>query len=185
VSLDLWTGCLFRPVDSSCQYPRDGKVEARVEKGTKKNIAENRKARHDYHIEEVFEAGLVLTGTEVKSLRQGRVNLKDSYARIRNGEVYVYQMHISPYTFAYYDNHDPLRPRKLLLHKREIKRLYGKVNEQGSTLVPLQLYFKDGKVKMALALARGKRKYDKRESIRRREGQREMDRVRKQYTSRY
>jgi SsrA-binding protein len=156
-----------------------------LERGPKKNIAENRKARHDYHIEEVFEAGLVLKGTEVKSLRQGRVNLKDSYARIKNGEVYVYQMHISPYKYAYYDNHDPLRPRKLLLHKREIKRLYGKVNEQGSTLVPLQLYFKDGKVKMALALARGKRKYDKRESIRRREGQREMDRVRKQYTSRY
>lgn len=156
-----------------------------AKKESRKIIAENRKARHDFHIEDTFEAGLVLKGTEVKSLRQGRVNLKDAYAKIKNGEVFVYQMHISPYPFAYYDNHDPLRPRKLLLHKREIKRLYGKVNEQGATLVPLRLYFKDGKVKMTLALARGKRKYDKRESIRRRDEQREMDRVRKQYTSRY
>jgi SsrA-binding protein len=159
--------------------------EVFVAKEQKKNIAENRKARFNYHIEDVFEAGIVLKGTEVKSLRQGRVNLKDAYARIKNGEVYVYQMHISPYTFAYYDNHDPLRPRKLLLHKREIKRLYGKANEQGAALVPLKLYFKGGKVKLALALARGKRKYDKRESIRRRDEQREMDRARKKYTSRY
>jgi SsrA-binding protein len=150
-----------------------------------KIITENRKARHNYQIEDVFEAGLVLRGTEVKSLRQGRVNLKDAYARIKNGEVFVYQMHINPYPFAYYNNHDPLRPRKLLLHKREIKRLYGKVNEQGAALIPLKLYFKDGKVKIAIALAKGKRKYDKRETIRRRDEQREMDRARKKYTSRY
>lgn len=150
-----------------------------------KIIAENRKARHDYHIDEEFEAGMVLRGTEVKSLRQGRAILKDSYGRIKNGEVFIHQMHISPYPFAYYDNHDPLRPRKLLLHKREIKRLYGKVNEKGLTLIPLKMYFKNGKAKISIALARGKRKYDKRESIRRRDEQREMERTRKQYTSRY
>ena len=154
-------------------------------KGQKKNIAENRKARFNYHIEDVYEAGLVLMGTEVKSLRQGRANIKDAYAKIKNGEVFVYQMHISPYPFAYYDNHDPLRPRKLLLHKSEIKRLYGKANEQGAALIPLRLYFKNGKVKISLALARGKRKYDKRDAIRRRDEQRVLERARKKYTSRY
>ena len=152
-----------------------------MEKSRKKIIAENRKARHDYTIEDEYEAGLVLLGTEVKSLRQGRVNLKDSYARIKDGEVYVYQIHIGPYPFAYYGNHDPLRPRKLLLHKREIKRLYGKVNEKGHTLVPLRIYFKDGKVKLTLALAKGKRQYDKREAIKRRDEQRELERERKKY----
>ncbi len=150
-----------------------------------KIISKNRKAWHNYHIEDEFEAGMVLKGTEVKSLRLGRVNLKDAYARIKNGEVFVYQMHISPYPFAHYDNHDPLRPRKLLLHKREIKRLYGKVNEKGSALVPLKVYFKKGKIKISLALGTGKRKYDKREAIRRRDEQREMERTRKQYTSNY
>ena len=145
-----------------------------------KIVAQNRKARYDYFIEDELEAGLVLKGTEVKSLRLGKANLKDAYARVKNGEVYVYQMHIGPYPFAYYDNHDPLRPRKLLLHKREIKRLYGKVNEKGFTLVPLKIYFKDGKVKITLALVRGKRKYDKREAIRRRDEKREMDRARKE-----
>ena len=150
-----------------------------------KIIAENRKARHNYQIEDKYEVGLVLKGTEVKSLRQGRANLKDSYARIKDGEIFIYQMHISPYPFAHYDNHDPLRPRKLLLHKREIKQLYGKVNERGLTLIPLKLYFQNGKAKMSLALASGKRKYDKREAIRRRDEQREMERTRKQYTSNY
>jgi len=150
-----------------------------------KIIADNRKARHNYHIDDVFEAGMVLKGTEVKSLRQGRVNLKDAYARIKQGEVFVHQMHIGPYPFAHYDNHEPLRPRKLLLHKQEIKRLFGKINEQGFTLVPLKIYFKSGKVKLQLALARGKRQYDKREAIRRRDEQRELDRARKKYTSRY
>ncbi len=150
-----------------------------------KIIAQNRKARHDYHIDEEFEAGMALKGTEVKSLRLGRAILKDSYARIKNGEVFVHQMHISPYPFAYYGNHDPLRPRKLLLHKREIKRLYRKVNEKGLTLIPLKMYFKNGKVKISIALAKGKRKYDKREAIRRRDDQREMERTRKEYTSRY
>ncbi|RJQ58392.1 MAG: SsrA-binding protein SmpB [Desulfobacteraceae bacterium] len=148
-------------------------------------VAENRKARFDFEIEDRFEAGMVLKGTEVKSLRNGRANLQDSYAKIDRGEIFVYQMHISPYPFASYDNHDPLRPRKLLLHKQEIKRLYGKVNEKGYTLIPLKLYFKNGKAKMSLALATGKRKYDKREAIRRRDEQRMMERTRKDYTGRY
>jgi len=146
-----------------------------------KIVAENRKARHDYFIEDTYEAGMVLTGTEVKALREGRANLKDSYAKVKNGEMWVYQIHISPYSHASYDNHDPLRQRKLLLHRQEIKRLVGKINEAGYTLVPLRLYFKSGKAKLLLGLARGKRKYDKRESIRRREEQRDLDRARKEY----
>jgi SsrA-binding protein len=152
-----------------------------AENAKDKLVAENRKARHNYFIEDTFEAGMVLTGTEVKSLRQGRANLKDSYARIKNGEVYVYQLHISPYPFAYYGNHDPLRPRKLLLHKYEIQKLYGKINEMGHSLIPLRLYFKKGKAKILLGLAKGKRKYDKRETIRRRDEQRDLDRTMKQY----
>ena len=146
-----------------------------------KIIAENRKARFDYFIEDKMEAGLVLTGTEVKSLRQGRANLKDSYARIKKGEIFVRQMHISPYPFAYHDNHDPLRVRKLLMHKQEIKRLYGKLNERGYSLIPLRLYFRQGRVKMMLGLAKGKRKYDKRATIRRRDEQRDLARARKAY----
>jgi SsrA-binding protein len=153
-----------------------------LEKGPIKIVAENRQARRDYFIVDQYEAGMVLRGTEVKSLRQGRANLKDSYARIKDGEVFVYQLHIAPYPFAYYDNHEPLRPRKLLLHRHEIKRLYGKINEKGHTLVPIRIYFKNGKVKILLALAKGKRKYDKREAIKRRDEQRELERERKQYT---
>lgn len=157
----------------------------KMESPALKIVAQNRKARHNYFIEDKIEAGIVLMGTEVKSLRLGRVNLKDAYAQIRNGEVFVYQMHIGPYPFAYFDNHEPRRPRKLLLHRREIDKLYGKVNEKGLSLIPLQIYFKGGRAKISLAIARGKRKYDKRESIRRRDAQREMQRTRKQYTSRY
>ncbi|MCP4744523.1 MAG: SsrA-binding protein SmpB [Desulfobacteraceae bacterium] len=146
-----------------------------------KNIAENRKARHDYFIEDKIEAGVVLKGTEVKSLRQGRANLKDSYAKIKKGELFVHQIHIGPYPFAYYNNHDPLRVRKLLVHKRELKQLYGKLNEKGYSLIPLRLYFREGKVKLLLGLAKGKRKYDKRETIRRRDEQRDLDRQRKEY----
>jgi SsrA-binding protein len=152
-----------------------------LESKHKKIISENRKARHEYFIEDQYEAGLSLLGSEVKSLRMGRANLKDSYARIRNGEVFVYQMHISPYPFAYYNNHEPLRPRKLLLHKYEINKLYGKVNEKGYALVPLRLYFRDGKAKITLALAKGKRSHDKRESIKRRDQKKELDRFRKNY----
>ena len=143
--------------------------------------AVNRKARYDYFIEDEYEAGLVLKGTEVKSLRLGKANIKDAYARVVNGEVFVYQLHIGPYPFAYYDNHDPLRTRKLLLHRQEIKRLYSKVNEKGHTLVPLKLYFKGGKVKLTLAVAKGKRRHDKREAIKRRDEKRDLDRARKQY----
>ncbi len=146
-----------------------------------KIIAENRKARHNYFIEDTYEAGMVLLGTEVKSLRLGRVNLKDSYARIKNGEVFVHQIHISVYPFAYYGNHDPLRIRKLLLHKNEINKLYGKVNEKGFSLIPLKIYFQNGKAKMTLALARGKRQYDKRETIRRRDEQRDLERSKKEH----
>jgi SsrA-binding protein len=152
------------------------------ENSSKKIIAVNRKARFDYFIEDEYEAGLVLKGTEVKSLRLGKANLKDAYARVQNGEVFVYQMHIGPYPFAYYENHDPLRVRKLLLHKQEIKRLYAKVNEKGHSLIPLKLYFKGGKAKLTIALAKGKRKYDKREAIKRRDEQRDLDRERKRYT---
>jgi SsrA-binding protein len=146
-----------------------------------KIVAENRKARHSYFIEDTYEAGMVLLGTEVKSLRLGRVNLKDSYARIKKGEVFIHQMHIGAYPFAYYDNHDPLRKRKLLLHKNEIKKLYGKINEKGFSLIPLRVYFQNGKAKLTLALARGKRKYDKRETIKRRDQQRDLERSKKDY----
>lgn len=144
-----------------------------------RTVTENRKAWFDYHIESEYEAGLVLSGTEVKSLRLGRANLKDSYARMKDGEIFVYQMHIGAYPFAYYGNHDPLRPRKLLLHNHEIKRLYGKLNEKGYTLVPLKIFFKKGKAKMILGLAKGKRKHDKREAIKRRDEKRDLDRIKK------
>ncbi|MBF0452855.1 MAG: SsrA-binding protein SmpB [Candidatus Magnetomorum sp.] len=141
-----------------------------------KIIAQNRKARFDYFIDDEYEAGIVLKGTEVKSLRLGKANLKDAYAKINNGEVFVHQMHISEYPFTHYGNHQTNRPRKLLLHKREIKRLLGKTQEKGFTLIPLNLYFKKGKVKLTLAMARGKQKYDKREAIRKRDERRDMDR---------
>ena len=146
-----------------------------------KIVTENRKARYNYFIEDTYEAGMVLLGTEVKSIRLGRINLKDSYARIKKGEVFVHQMHIGAYPFAYYNNHDPLRKRKLLLHKLEIKKLYGKVNEKGYSLIPLRVYFQNGKVKLTIALARGKRKHDKRETIRRRDEQRDLERSKKEY----
>jgi SsrA-binding protein len=152
-----------------------------LEKTSIKLIAQNKKARHEYFIVDEYEAGIVLLGTEVKSLRSGKANLTDSYARIEKGEVFVHQMHISPYPYAYYGNHEPLRRRKLLLHNREIKKLYSKVNEKGHSLIPLKIYFKDGLVKVSIALAKGKRLYDKRETIKQREGQRDLDRIRKQY----
>ncbi len=143
----------------------------------KKIVCENRKARHDYFILDEYEAGLVLLGTEVKSLRLGQGNLKDGYARIRGGEMFLCNVHIGPYPFAVRQNHDPLRPRKLLLHKQEIKRLTGKIVERGHTLIPLQVYFnKEGKAKVKLALAKGKQRYDKRESIKKRDAQRELQR---------
>jgi len=152
-----------------------------MQNNTKKIIAVNRRARYDYFVEDEYEAGIILTGTEVKSLRLGKANIKDSYARVVDNEVFVYQLHIGPYPFAYYGNHEPLRTRKLLLHKQEIKRLYRKVNEKGHTLVPLKLYFKGGKVKLSIALVKGKRQYDKREAIKSRDEKRDLDRARKQY----
>ncbi len=146
-----------------------------------KVVAENRKARYNYFIEDTYEAGMVLLGTEVKSLRLGRINLKDAFARIKKGEVFVHQIHIGMYPFASYNNHEPLRKRKLLLHKYEIKKLYGKANEKGYSLIPLKVYFSHGKVKLTLALAKGKRKYDKRETIRRRDEQRDLERSKKEY----
>ncbi|PZN08443.1 MULTISPECIES: SsrA-binding protein SmpB [Thermaerobacter] len=137
-------------------------------------IADNRKARHDYFIDETFEAGLVLTGTEIKSIRAGRVNLRDSHARVEGGEVWLYGMHIAPYEHGNRFNHEPDRPRKLLLHRREIDYLAGRVRERGYTLVPLRLYLKGGWAKVELALARGKKRYDKRAAIAQREAQRRM-----------
>ena len=141
-----------------------------------KIITTNRKARHDYFILESMEAGIVLQGTEVKSLRMGRANLKDSHAGIMKGEVWLFNLHISPYDFGNIYNHDPVRPRKLLLHKQEIKRLIGKVEEKGLTLVPLRMYFKRGKAKVELAIVRGKKQYDKRQDITKRDTDRDMQR---------
>jgi SsrA-binding protein len=137
------------------------------------SIAENRKAFHDFHILDTYEAGVVLLGTEVKAIREGRVNLRDSFARVEDGEVYLYNVNISPYSHRGYVDHEPLRRRKLLLHRDEIRKLIGKTVEKGMTLVPVRLYFKNGRVKVAVSLARGKKEYDKRETIKRREADRE------------
>ena len=137
------------------------------------SIAENRKAFHDYHILETLEAGVALLGTEVKAIREGRVNLRDSYASVDRGEVFLHNVNISPYSHRGYADHEPLRKRKLLLHRREILKLTGKTVEKGMTLVPLRLYFKNGRVKVAVGLAKGKKDYDKREAIKQRETERE------------
>jgi SsrA-binding protein len=136
-------------------------------------VAENRKARHDYHILETWEAGLVLLGTEVKAIREGRVNLRDSYARADRGEVWLLNVHISPYSHTGYAHHEEKRQRKLLLHAHEIRKIIGRVAEKGLTLVPLEMYFKKGRVKVLVGLAKGKQAHDKRETIRRREVDRE------------
>jgi SsrA-binding protein len=138
-----------------------------------KHVAERRKACHDDHILETFEAGIALLGTEVKAIREGRVNLRDSFARVDAGEAYVMNVHISPDSHRGYADHDPTRRRKLLLHKQEIRKLVGKTTERGMTLVPLSLYFKNGRVKLAIGLAKGKKDYDRRETIKRRETERE------------
>lgn len=143
----------------------------------RKMVAQNRRARHDYAIEDTYEAGVVLTGTEVKSLRLGRANLTDAYGRIKDGEVWLEGAHIPEYTQGTWTNHAPRRPRKLLLHRSEIARLIGKTKESGLTLVPLALYFKDGKVKVEIALARGRKSYDKRQALAERQAGREMSRA--------
>ena len=137
------------------------------------NIAENRKAFHDYHVLDTWEAGMVLLGTEVKSIREGRVNLRDSYARVEKGEVWLYNVNISSYSHRGYADHEPLRQRKLLMHRDEIRKLIGKTTEKGMTLVPLRMYFSKGRVKVAIGLAKGKKDYDKRETIKNRETDRE------------
>ena len=145
-----------------------------------KIITENRKARHDYTNEESFEAGIELKGTEVKSMRAGKANLKDSFAIIENGELYLYGMHISPYEQGNIFNVDPLRPRRLLMHKKEILRLLGKTREQGLTLVPLKAYFKKDKIKIELALAKGKKLYDKRDAAAEKTAKREIEKAMKE-----
>jgi SsrA-binding protein len=144
-----------------------------------KVVAQNRKARHNYFIEDSYEAGMVLKGTEVKALREGKVNLKDGYARIKGGELFLLDVHISPYAFGNRLNHDPLRPRKLLMHGGEIHRLTGKVKEKGFSLIPLSIYFSHGRAKVSLALAKGKKLYDKRETLKRRAMEKEMERSRR------
>jgi SsrA-binding protein len=142
-----------------------------------KTLCSNRKARYDYHIEETYEAGIALLGSEVKSIRQGRANLRDSYAAFERGELFLHNCHVSPYEQASRFNPDPLRPRKLLMHREEMRRLVGKVEEKGFTLVPLSLYLKGSHVKVSLALARGKKQYDRREDIKEREADREVARA--------
>jgi len=141
-----------------------------------KIICQNKQARRNYFIDDTYEAGIVLAGTEVKALREGRGNMKDSYAQVKNGEVFVYDMHISAYSHGNRSNHISLRIRKLLLHKREIKKLYGKANEKGLTLIPLKMYFKNGKVKLELGVGKGKKLYDKRQDIRQKDDMRDAQR---------
>ena len=150
-----------------------------------KIITENRKARHDYTIEESFEAGIELKGTEVKSMRAGKANLKESFAIVENGELYLYGMHISPYEQGNIFNVDPMRPRRLLMHKKEILRLLGKIKEQGLTLVPLKAYFKKDKIKIELALAKGKKLYDKREAAAEKSAKREIEKAMKERSRDY
>lgn len=150
-----------------------------------KVITENRKARHDYTIEESFEAGIELKGTEVKSMRAGRANLKDSFAVIENGQLYLYGMHISPYEHGNIFNVEPMRPRRLLMHKKEIMRLLGKTKEQGLTLVPLKAYFKKDKIKIELALAKGKKLYDKRDAAAEKTAKREIEKAMKERSRGY
>lgn len=151
-----------------------------IQKGVK-TVANNKKAFHDYFIEDRIEAGIELCGTEVKSIRAGKVNLKDSFCQVKNGEMMVYAMHISPYEKGNIFNRDPMRDRRLLLHKREILRLHAKVQQDGYALIPLSLYFKDSKVKLELGLAKGKKLYDKRASAAERSAKRDMDRTMKSY----
>ncbi|HUT72963.1 MAG TPA: SsrA-binding protein SmpB [Desulfatiglandales bacterium] len=145
----------------------------------KKIVCQNRKARYDYSIDEVYEAGIVLAGPEAKSLREGRASLTDSYARVKHEELFLHNMHITPYSFAHHVELDPTRTRKLLMHKREIKRLIGKTEERGYSLIPLSVYFLHGIIKIELALAKGKRKYDKRAAIKEREMKRELDQLKR------
>ena len=146
-------------------------------KGSGKQLAQNKKAYHDYFIEETFEAGIVLQGTEIKSIRAGKVNLKDSFARIQNGELHLHNMHVSPYDQGNRYNHDPLRTRKLLLHRKEINKLIGETKETGYTIVPLKMYLKNGFAKVLIGLGKGKKQYDKREDLKKKEAKRDIERA--------
>jgi len=148
-----------------------------AEKAKSQVVTENRKARHEFHFEETFEAGIVLQGTEVKSLRAGKANLQDSFARVEDGEIFLYNMHVSPYEQGNINNHDPKRTRKLLMHKMEIRRLIGKTKEKGLTLIPVKVYFKRGKAKVLIALAKGKKLHDKRQDLASRDAKREMEKA--------
>ncbi|MFC1839545.1 SsrA-binding protein SmpB [Thermodesulfobacteriota bacterium] len=148
---------------------------------SKRIVCQNKKAHHDYFIDEVIEAGMVLIGPEVKSLREGRASLVDGYAKVKNSEVFLHNMHITPYPYASHLNLEPKRTRKLLLHKKEIKRLIGKTREKGYSLIPLKVYFSGSKAKVEIGLAKGKRKYDKRQTLKEKEMKREMDQARKKY----
>ncbi|MFR4286572.1 MAG: SsrA-binding protein SmpB [Enterococcus italicus] len=150
-------------------------------KGEGKLIAQNKKARHDYSILDTIEAGVVLQGTEIKSVRNSRINLKDGFVRIRNGEAYLYNVHISPYDQGNIFNHDPLRTRKLLLHKKQIQKLANEAKNPGTTIVPLKVYIKDGFAKVLIGLAKGKREYDKRETLKRKDQERQISRVLKNF----
>lgn len=151
--------------------------KAKNEKTDRKIVCRNKRARFDYEIEDRYEAGLVLTGTEVKSLRSGKANLTDAYAKFIGGEVWLIKAHISPYPYAHYDNHEPERPRKLLLNKKELKKLYGRIQEKGQALIPLAIYFHKGWAKVEVAVAKGKRSYDKRQTLKQRDADREMARA--------
>lgn len=152
-----------------------------TEKKSIKQVARNRKAYHDYFVEERYEAGISLAGTEVKSIRAGTLNLKDAYCSVRDGELFVHGMHISPYEKGNIFNKDPVRDRRLLMHKREIRKLHALVREDGYTLIPLSVYFKDARVKVEIGLCRGKKNYDKRATVAKRDAEREMDRHRKEW----
>lgn len=146
-------------------------------RGLGKTLAQNKKARHDFFIEETYEAGIVLQGTEIKSIRNGRVNLKDAFARVKSGEVYLHNMHVSPYEQGNRYNHDPLRARKLLLHKKQIDQLIGSTKEKGLTLVPLKVYIKNGYAKVLIGLGKGKKQYDKREDLKQKQAKRDVERA--------
>ncbi|MGW8427113.1 SsrA-binding protein SmpB [Peribacillus simplex] len=146
-------------------------------KGSGKQLAQNKKAYHDFFIEQTFEAGIVLQGTEIKSIRAAKVNLKDSFAKIQNGELYLHNMHVSPYEQGNRYNHDPLRTRKLLLHKKEINKLIGETKETGYTIVPLKMYLKNGFAKVLIGLGKGKKQYDKREDLKKKEAKRDIERA--------
>ncbi|WP_159722007.1 SsrA-binding protein SmpB [Enterococcus sp. CSURQ0835] len=151
-------------------------------KGNGSLVAQNKKARHDYTITDTIEAGIVLKGTEIKSIRNRRINLKDGFARIRNGEAYLYNVHISPYEQGNLFNHDPLRTRKLLLHKKQIAKLNGELKNAGTTIVPLKVYLKDGFAKVLLGVAKGKKQYDKREDLKRKDMDRQISRTLKSFS---